>query len=100
LVGVNFCLPGEDYEYVPASSSIPRRAWLAVDEEEEDQGTAGMQGLVISGEAYREDSWELTPAFVRKWTWVVDGCEEVINISNRWRQSRGDAPLRLVSIAR
>lgn len=40
-------------------------------------------------------SWEATPGFLAKWTWIVEGCEELVEISNYWRMKRGEEPMRL-----
>ncbi|KAJ5117438.1 hypothetical protein N7448_011070 [Penicillium atrosanguineum] len=61
---------------------------------EDDVITTGRKGLVVWGEAYNKDSWEATPGFLRKWAWVVENCEELIEISNRWRKIRGEEPIQ------
>jgi hypothetical protein len=40
-------------------------------------------------------SWEATPGFFAKWAWAVEGCEELVETSNRWRMKRGEEPLQL-----
>ncbi|KAJ5594981.1 uncharacterized protein N7459_001189 [Penicillium hispanicum] len=60
----------------------------------DDELTADRNGLIIWGEPYSPDSWEVTPGFLRKWAWVMEGCEELIESSNRWRRIRGEDPLR------
>ncbi|EHK17651.1 uncharacterized protein TRIVIDRAFT_8674, partial [Trichoderma virens Gv29-8] len=53
------------------------------------------RGLILWGEPFHKDSWEVTPGFLRKWSWVVDGCGELIESTNRWRTARGETPLRM-----
>ncbi|KAF5702961.1 hypothetical protein FGLOB1_9298 [Fusarium globosum] len=60
-----------------------------------DELTAGRNGLIIWGEPHDMQSWEATPGFLTKWSWAVEGCEELVEISNRWRVRRGAAPMRL-----
>jgi hypothetical protein len=60
---------------------------------DEDGSTGGWGGAIICGEPYVKESWEFTLPFLRKWAWTLDGCEEVIEVSNRWRQCRGISPL-------
>ncbi|KAH7347856.1 hypothetical protein B0T11DRAFT_145326 [Plectosphaerella cucumerina] len=64
------------------------------------QGAAdgNQQGLIVWGEAHELSSWELTPGFLSKWMWAVEGCEEfLIEMSNRWRLARGEQPMRLTA---
>ncbi|PYI11803.1 hypothetical protein BO78DRAFT_101444 [Aspergillus sclerotiicarbonarius CBS 121057] len=60
---------------------------------EDDEITASRKGLIIWGEPHRAESWEATPGFLRKWSWAVEGCDELIEFSNRWRVSRGEEPM-------
>nr|KAK5451203.1 hypothetical protein LTR18_001220 [Exophiala xenobiotica] len=53
------------------------------------------KGLVVWGEPWQVDSWEVEEGFVKKWGWMLkDNCEDLIRSTNRWRQVRGDEPLR------
>ncbi|KAJ4209670.1 hypothetical protein NW759_013317 [Fusarium solani] len=60
-----------------------------------DDVTAGRSGLIIWGEPHDMQNWEATPGFLTKWSWAVEGCEELVEISNRWRMKRGEEPMRL-----
>ena len=62
---------------------------------DENQTTDTSAGLVVWGEPYRIDSWEATPGFLRKWGWAVGDCHELVTSTNRWRESRGEAPLEI-----
>ncbi|KAH7230212.1 uncharacterized protein BKA55DRAFT_583607 [Fusarium redolens] len=48
------------------------------------------EGFILWGEPYLKESWEATPLFLAKWPWVVEGCHELIDISNKWRVARGE----------
>lgn len=61
----------------------------------DDGVTAGRKGLIVWGEPHEIQSWEATPGFLAKWAWAVEGCEELVEISNRWRMRRGEDPMRL-----
>lgn len=61
----------------------------------DDGVTAGRRGLIVWGEPHEMQSWEATPGFLEKWAWAVEGCEELVEISNRWRMRRGEDPMRL-----
>ncbi|RFN47294.1 hypothetical protein FIE12Z_8476, partial [Fusarium flagelliforme] len=45
-----------------------------------DEVTAGRNGLIIWGEPHDMQSWEATPGFLTKWSWAVEGCQELIEI--------------------
>ncbi|KAF4503240.1 hypothetical protein FAGAP_506 [Fusarium agapanthi] len=77
-----------------ASTEQPRG--LALDSYvDTDELTAGRNGLIIWGEPHDMQSWEATPGFLTKWSWAVEGCEELVEISNGWRMRRGAEPMRL-----
>lgn len=59
--------------------------------------SAAETGLIVWGEPYLIDSWEVTPNFLHKWGWAVVGCQELIDSTNSWRRSRGETPLLLSS---
>ncbi|KAF2842176.1 hypothetical protein M501DRAFT_928082 [Patellaria atrata CBS 101060] len=50
-------------------------------------------GLVVWGEPSDPREWEMTESFLRKWTWVVRGCEGLFRSTNYWRRLRGEKPL-------
>ncbi|KAM0335680.1 hypothetical protein ACHAQA_000729 [Verticillium albo-atrum] len=47
-----------------------------------DEITAGRRGLIVWGEPHCMESWEATPGFLAKWGWVVEGCDELLQITN------------------
>ena len=51
------------------------------------------KGLIVWGDPSREESWEVTAGFLRKWGWTLAGCHEIITNSNRRRLHRGDCLL-------
>jgi hypothetical protein len=46
------------------------------------------RGLVIWKEAWDWEGWEVSEGFVREWGWVVEGCEELVRESEKWRGVR------------
>ncbi|KAJ5150395.1 uncharacterized protein N7500_010584 [Penicillium coprophilum] len=46
-------------------------------------------GLLVWGEPWNVQNWEVTEPFLKKWQWVVQGCPELMNATNRWRAHRG-----------
>ena len=66
-----------------------------IDTEDDDEITSGRLGLIVWGEPHDAGSWEVTPGFLAKWIWVFSGCREVIDVSNRWRASRGAELLQI-----
>lgn len=53
---------------------------------------AGM-GIAIWGEAWDPLNWELTEAFIRNWTWTLEGCHDLLRSTNMLRAKRGEKPL-------
>ncbi|KAH0439233.1 hypothetical protein CcaCcLH18_03028 [Colletotrichum camelliae] len=66
-------------------------------EESIDDPSAGRNGFVVWGEAHDKRNWEATPGFLKKWSWAVEGCDEIVEISNNWRIIRGEEPIALPS---
>ncbi|CAJ0544324.1 Ff.00g035600.m01.CDS01 [Fusarium sp. VM40] len=58
-----------------------------------DEVTTGRNGLIIWGEPHDMQSWEATPGFLAKWSWAVEGCDGLVESSNRWRMRRGEDPM-------
>jgi len=56
---------------------------------------ARRKGLIVWGEPWDVDGWEITPGFMKKWAWLLEGCEYLIHASNRWRTQRGEEPLQV-----
>jgi len=51
---------------------------------------SGNAGLLVWGDPWDVQNWELTEAFLKKWQWVVRGCPEIMNSTNSWRAKRGE----------
>ncbi|KAL4797631.1 hypothetical protein BDV19DRAFT_377449 [Aspergillus venezuelensis] len=47
-------------------------------------------GLLVWGEPHEPRNWEVSENFLRRWPWVVAGCPELLESTNRWRASRGE----------
>ncbi|KAF9895091.1 hypothetical protein FE257_004720 [Aspergillus nanangensis] len=47
-------------------------------------------GLLVWGEPSDPDNWEVTEQFLRKYPWLVRGCQGLIEATNRWRATRGE----------
>ena len=60
-------------------------------------GSYGKTGMIIWGEPWDPNSWEVTESFVRYWGWTIRGCEELLRATNHWREKRGERPLRFHS---
>ncbi|KAM0629296.1 hypothetical protein ACHAO3_002461 [Verticillium nonalfalfae] len=46
--------------------------------------------LILWGESWDIKGWEASAAFLRKWGWITQGCPELIEGTNYWRQIRGE----------
>ncbi|KAF2468690.1 uncharacterized protein BDR25DRAFT_343988 [Lindgomyces ingoldianus] len=51
------------------------------------------RGMLVWGDPWREESWEFSEGFVEKWGWMLKGCRELVEATNRWRESRGEERL-------
>jgi hypothetical protein len=86
---------------VTVTAPEPRRPLPLSAGSDTDEVTAGCNGLIVWGEPQEMQSWEATPGFLAKWSWAVEGCEELVEISNRWRMKRGAEPITMrLSVSR
>lgn len=46
-------------------------------------------GVLVWGDPWIPQNWEVSQLFVQKWSWVIKGCPEILESSNRWRARRG-----------
>ncbi|KAI1609491.1 hypothetical protein EDD36DRAFT_72672 [Exophiala viscosa] len=52
------------------------------------------KGLVVWGEPWRVESWEVEEGFVKKWGWMMrENCVDLIRSTDKWREVRGEEPL-------
>ncbi|KPM37567.1 hypothetical protein AK830_g9006 [Neonectria ditissima] len=50
-------------------------------------------GVIVWGDSWDCNGWEVTEEFVRSWGWVIAGCWDLFRSTNRWRAQRGERPL-------
>ncbi|KAH8663776.1 hypothetical protein BGZ61DRAFT_367604 [Ilyonectria robusta] len=50
-------------------------------------------GLVVWGEPWDPQSWEISVPFLQNWGWLLRGCPEIIVFTNHWRSQRGEEPI-------
>ena len=56
-----------------------------------------LNGVIVWGDPWKSESWELSEKFVARWGWIFQGCfEQAISATNRWRELRHEAPLGTV----
>ncbi|KAI0181587.1 hypothetical protein GGR52DRAFT_567807 [Hypoxylon sp. FL1284] len=51
------------------------------------------RGLVVWGEPWSEASWEISEGFVAKWSFLLKGCDTLVEATSRWREARGEERL-------
>jgi hypothetical protein len=78
---------------------LPRKWTNALPGSKDGDDAHDRRGLILWGEPYQRESWEVTPGFLRKWWWVVKGCGELVESTNRWRTVRGERPLRMAVLS-
>lgn len=86
---------GSDLVDVDSLRGLPGGPTLQGDGTLDDELTTDRRGLILWGEPHRAESWEATPGFLRKWMWTIEGCDELIESTNRWRRVRGEEPIRI-----
>lgn len=59
---------------------------------------ADMTGFVVWGDPSYPRSWEVTEGFLTKWSWVIAGCWELFEFTNRWRKSRGEPAISFYDV--
>jgi hypothetical protein len=62
---------------------------LRVDEEHGERGS-----LIVWGEPWDIRGWEASVPFLQKWGWLIQGCTEILEATNYWRERRGEKRLR------
>jgi hypothetical protein len=50
-------------------------------------------GLIVWRSPWDPSGWEVSEAFLRKWYWVVRGCDDLARSTNHWRGIREEEPL-------
>lgn len=50
-------------------------------------------GMLIWGESWDPNGWEVTEDFARTWGWTITGCWGLLRSTNSWRAKRGEKPL-------
>ncbi|KAB8202071.1 hypothetical protein BDV34DRAFT_201497 [Aspergillus parasiticus] len=50
-------------------------------------------GLIVWRTPWHPTGWEVSETFLRKWHWVVKGCDDLANSTNYWRGLPGEEPL-------
>ncbi|UQC91411.1 uncharacterized protein CLUP02_16946 [Colletotrichum lupini] len=68
---------------------------LCLDMVGDGDAPSGKGGMILWGEPWDPNSWEVTEDFVEKWRWILAGCEEIIRSSNYWRAKRGEKRMRV-----
>lgn len=47
-------------------------------------------GVVVWSSPEQVSSWELSEPFIRRWAFLLEGCEDLIAATNSWRSRRGE----------
>ncbi|KAI1337589.1 hypothetical protein F5Y15DRAFT_389671 [Xylariaceae sp. FL0016] len=54
-----------------------------------------LRGLIVWGEPWSESGWEVTEAFAKKWSFLLRGCNALVDATNRYREARGEERLSI-----
>ncbi len=61
----------------------------------EGRDEVDLKGMIVWRDPWDWRGWELTEGFVKKWGFLLMGCEEAIEPTNSWRAARGEPPLEI-----
>lgn len=77
---------------VATSSYLSEEAEIQLWNDIVESGSPGgdWTGLIVWGDPWNPDSWEVSMRFMRQWGWLLDGCPQIIDSTNRWRRKRGE----------
>jgi hypothetical protein len=79
-----------------SSVALTPKTFEECSDSDEETIAAGRRGLIAWGEPWDINGWEPTPGFVKKWAWLLNGCNDMIESGNRWRVKRNEEPLPLI----
>lgn len=51
------------------------------------------RGIIVWGEPWSPSSWEVTEGFAKKYGFLLRGCEELMEATQRFREARGEERL-------
>ena len=51
------------------------------------------RGWIVWKDPWDISGWEMTEGFIKKWGFVLKGCDESLQATNRWRRLRGEEEL-------
>lgn len=51
------------------------------------------KGWIVWNDPWDVEGWEVSEGFVKKWGYLLQGCGDIIEASNRWRAIRGEDAL-------
>lgn len=49
--------------------------------------------IIVWRDPWDPDGWEVTEGFVRRYGFLIEGCEDIRAATDRWRALRGERPL-------
>lgn len=47
-----------------------------------------LRGILVWNDPWSSDGWEVTEGFAKKWSFLLKGCSELMESTNRYRESR------------
>lgn len=53
------------------------------------------RGMILWGDPWNSDAWELSENFIKKWWFLLQGCGDMIASTNKWRAARGEKKLAI-----
>lgn len=61
----------------------------------EDRNDLDEKGILVWTDPWHMSGWEITEGFARKWGFLLKGCFEIVEATNRWRELRNEDRLTI-----
>lgn len=56
----------------------------------EDCNDLDEKGMLVWNDPWHASGWEITEGFAKKWGFLLKGCHEIFEASNKWRELRNE----------
>ncbi|EED15693.1 hypothetical protein TSTA_051290 [Talaromyces stipitatus ATCC 10500] len=61
----------------------------------EGENNVYKRGMILWGDPWRSNAWELSENFIGKWWFLLQGCADMLMSTNTWRAARGEKKLAI-----
>ncbi|KAF2824640.1 hypothetical protein CC86DRAFT_353094 [Ophiobolus disseminans] len=54
-----------------------------------------VSGFLVWSTPWHWEGWEMSEAFIDKWGWMLEGCEDLLEATNKWRAGRNEGKIAI-----